>query len=188
MPLSLANCFRGFILLLMAGHAFYMYCFARMFGDTVGLRAGTVAIAALFTLVMMIPLIGAFGLVELPEALRWVRRQRRWRAGRCAGCAYELREAQGPACPECGETRTAPAAYRIVPATVRRFAILCAVAWVGGSIAAEAWVTIDERRFAEEATAWRDAGKTTPYGRNRRWPIGRGTLAFVPEEGIVAGN
>ena len=95
MPLSWTAIFRMTVLLLMAAHVFYLYAFARMLQEIVGLDLAAVLASSSFALVMLTPLAPAMVLPDIPQMVRCQVGRRRWLQGRCAVCGHSLLAARG---------------------------------------------------------------------------------------------
>jgi hypothetical protein len=186
-PLTVAAIFRVLVTLGIATHVFGMYCLARTWDDAFGFRVGTALLAGAFALVLMAPFVWAVGLPELPDVyVRHLRARRWWRQGRCPRCGYLVRDPGGEACPECGRPAGPVEPYRFHPALVRRFIVLCAVAWMLGCATGEQWLLADERRFEAEARAALVDPTLEVFTRRRTWPNGSRPLYWVRAEGAMA--
>ncbi len=178
---------RVVVLLAMAAHVFYLYAFARVEQEVVGLDFATILASSAFGLVMLVPLTWAVALPDLPVILSNHRARRRWAQGRCSKCNYFLLYEAGADCPECGTARTEPGSFQFGWSTVQRFVVLAAAAWVVGCVGAESWVVMDETAFAREAAVHTLATTTTnDYSRPRRWPNQDQTLYFSSSRGVTA--
>ncbi len=186
MPVSWASLFRLLVLLVMAAHVFYLYAFARTQQEIIGLDFFAILASSSFSLVMLVPLAWAVALPDLPEIIRSQRNHHRWAQGECARCGYPVLHARGGACPECGADRNEPKAFWLGWATARRFALLAAVAWLVGCLAAESWAEVDESSFAREAVAHLEDTRAGRYSRPRIWPMQNMTLYYNRMDGVTA--
>ena len=126
---------------------------ASVVSASVGVGAGEVAGAGFFSLAMLVPLAWAVVLPDVPEVIRRHNARKRWAKGFCPTCRYVIAGATGDACPECGTSRDEPQQFRFGWQTAARFVALALGAWLVGSAAAQAWITLDESRFRAEALA-----------------------------------
>jgi hypothetical protein len=184
----LALTWRAGLALCMAFYVLCMYGLARAEIEGVGLRPGTVTLAALFALLMMVPLVWIVAIMELPELWRGVRARRRWKLGRCPACGYDIHGSLASECPECGAGLGLPPEHRFGWRTLRRFLLVALVTWIAGSAACESWAIFDERAFAGEVRARLAAGADAVYWRERSWPCDGAWLIYEPGKGISAGR
>ncbi len=185
--MSWTTIFRLLVMLLMASHVFYLYTFARTLQEITGLDLAAVLASGSFALVMLVPLVWAVALPDLPDIIRTHRGRHRWLQGRCAECGYSLLQAGGGgSCPECGASRGEPSAFVFGWPTARRFAVLAAVAWLMGCVAAESWAAMDEVAFAREAEVHLSSAAVDQYSRPRRWPMHDKTLYYSTMDGVTA--
>lgn len=174
------------MLLLMAAHVFYLYAFARVQQEIVGLDFPAILASSSFSLIMLVPLAWAVALPDLPEIIRAQRSRFRWSKGECPRCGYPVVHAKGGSCPECGADRAEPKAFWLGWSTARRFAVLAAVAWLLGCVTAETWAAVDESIFAREAKAHLDVTAADQYSRPRLWPMQDMTLYYTTVDGVTA--
>ncbi len=189
MPLSWTSLFRVFVLLLMAAHVFYMYAFARMLQEIVGLDPPGMLASSSFALVLLVPLVPAVAIPDLPVIIRDYFGRRRWRQGLCAKCGYSLMRGSSSDCPECGtDRRKEPSTFQFGWPTARRFTMMAVSAWFIGCVAAEGWANLDEAQFAREAEAFVQVGQSQveQYSRPRRWPMQDKKLYYTHFEGVTA--
>ena len=180
-----ATALLGYLGLFFLGLAFYffvVFCVARGLLRGVGFGPAILIQCFGMTLVMVGFIIWLAPLAQLMELWyhHWLPTLRA-RRGACPGCGH--RGAAGFAsstgrCAECGGALRAPAAMEFGWSTVRRFALVCGLAYLAGSGAGLLWLGLDERSFAREC-AVRPA---TPMERQRAWPASFSTLRYDGEE------
>lgn len=186
MPVSFEFLFRSTIAGALGMHVFCMYCLARGLRGQFGFSATSTLIAAVFALAMLVPLVWAVFLPDVPEFFsNFVRPRRRWNRGLCPVCGYR-RAGLPPAvqhCPECGGCLIPPAGWSLSSATIRRFVIISAIAWIIGCTAGELWMQTDERDFRREVALSASHPAPVDYARPRRWPNSGHRMRWEPMGG-----
>lgn len=185
------------LLAIVAAYFFFSYCILRALLAEYGLAVSTIAKAAIATAAMATFIVWAVPLADLAEIVhRHLLPQRRAAKGRCAACGYDLRDG-GARCPECGFDGPTPGPWHLGWSSAKRFSLMLLIGLSIGCLAGEAWIASDERRFAEEAAAFRAAEEarigaratspdTEPYRRPRAWPAQFALLQSDEQGSIVA--
>lgn len=148
-----------------------------------GFDVGATATAFFGTLVMSGFVIWLVSLAELPEMWFVHRRPRRLLSrGRCPNCAHQRPpEAEGR-CPECGVAEEEiPPPYGYGWRAVQRFAVVLLIGIVGGVVAAEISISLDETRMVRQAER---LGRTE-WTFQRAWPATFARVDWTLDGGFV---
>lgn len=148
-----------------------------------GFDFSATATACFGTLVMSGFVIWLVSLAELPEMWFVHRRPRRLLAqGCCPNCTHPRAGDEQSACPECGvKTDEIPPPYGYSWRAVRRFAITMVIGIVGGVLAAEVSISLDEARMIREVGL---LGQTE-WTFQRAWPATFGQVDWNLDEGFA---
>jgi hypothetical protein len=194
MQFTKSTLFRLIIILLLAGHVFYMYCTARTMRETFGAEVMTILPAAGFGLLMLIPFLWLVCVPEFPEILqRHTFGPRRARAGKCPWCGYPASQAKATTCAECGRSTAMPEPYEWRWHVVRLFLVMNIAAWIIGCAAGELLVGMDERAFVNDVEdVERDpeitgTNRRVVLFRERRWPS-NATMVYTIETKQFGGD
>ncbi len=166
--------------LLLAIYFFVVFCVARGLLGGVGFTLSVMAQCIAASVVMAGFIVWLAPLADVLELWYLHRRPARRRLrGLCPSCGHA--HADDPAandrCPECGTDRALLPPWQFGLATLRRFGIVCGIAFVIGCGAGAAWTRFDERRFLRECAEQRGLA----YERHRAWPAEFSTMHFDGE-------
>ncbi len=181
-PATALLAYLGLFFLGLAFYFFVVFCVARGLLRGVGFGPAILIQCFGMTLVMAGFIIWLAPLAQLMELWyhHWLPTLRAKR-GACPGCGHrgaaEHASSTGR-CPECGGGLRPPLAMEFGWSTVRRFALVCGLAYLAGSGSGLLWLGLDERSFERECTA----RPAQPYERKRAWPASFATLRYDGDE------
>ncbi len=162
---------------VLAAYFFVVFCVARGLLRGVGFGLSESVQCFCMTLMMAGFIVWLAPLSQLMEL--WYHHRvpaRRARRGLCPNCGHSVAGsvAEGKRCPECGGDRTLRPPLQFGWETIRRFSLVCGLAYLVGCLAGLAWLGLDERAFEREYLA----RPTEPHSRPRAWPASFSILHY----------
>lgn len=171
--------------LLLAAYFFVIFCVARGLLRGIGFGISELVQCFGMTLVMAGFIVWLAPLTQLMEL--WYGHRvpsRRAKRGLCPACGHPIAAAETstdgsppacpPCCPECGSDLQLRSPMQFGWETIRRFAVVCTLAYLVGCFTGLAWLHLDERAFRLEYLA----KPTVPHERKRAWPASFSTLIY----------